>query len=45
MPMFDTSSEEPKFVVTAKESEQDGEVKWSDKENTMRQAIGEIRQA
>lgn len=43
MPMFDTSSEEPKFVVTAKESEQDGEVKWSDKENTMRQAIGEIR--
>lgn len=41
--IFDTRDEDSRFAKSAKEECVYEEVRWSDKENTMRQAIGEIR--
>lgn len=41
--IFDTRDEDSRFAMSAKEECIDEEVRWSGKENTMRQAIGEIR--
>lgn len=41
--IFDTKEEMPKFTVTADEKARKEEVLWSNREDTMREAVGELK--
>ena len=42
--IFDTKEEMPKFTVTADEKARKEEVLWSNREDTMREAVGQTKQ-
>ena len=41
--IFDTKEEMPKFTVTADEKAKKEEVLWSNRQDTMREAVGELK--